>query len=275
MPRPNDALNEVFATYRWVPLTADDWFAAAIVGAMRTAVNDPIRQPIRDRHWERNLRNDTSGVLAELLLIRQVEQSLPPQPLRYQLLDLRGATDLLDVQTADSVAGLEAKSVLLLETPPRRDFAINAKAADRSGRRGAMGYVGVLMAMGSASALMSRVVPMDEVKGWTRKTYPGHDDPAHAIDLEDFAVRHAGLPADRPLSVIEDHLRRPPVVAFRDIDDVYTRAHTVMSAQRDLEATMHATSVASTLRELVRTLAAQGEALDGTSPDRGAESRGD
>lgn len=259
---PNDSLKEVFATHHWVTLTAYDWFAAAIVGAMRTAVNDPIRQPIRDRHPERNLRNDTSGVLAELLLIRRVEQSLPSQRLKYQLLDLRTATDLLDVQTAESAAGLEAKSVLLMETVRRRDFAINATAASRSERRGAMGYVGVLMAMGSTRALMSRVVPMDEVKAWPLKTYPGHSDPAHAIDLKDFAVRHAGLPIDEPLTIIDDHLRKARTVASRDIDDVYRRAHTVMRVQQELEATIHETPVASNLRELVRALASQGQAVD-------------
>ena len=262
MHRPDDSLNEAFATHHWVPLTADDWFAAAIVGAMRTAVNDPIRQPIRDRYPERNLRNDTSGVLAELLLIRQVERSLPAQRLKYQLLDLRNATDMLDVQLAGSEAGLEAKSVLLLENPRRRDFAINATAADRSVRRGAMGYVGVLTAMGSGWALMSKVVPMDEVKAWRLKTYPPHSDPAHAIDLKDFAVRHAGLPIGEPLTIIEDHLRRAPTVASRDIDDVYRRAHTVMRVQQELEATIHETPLASNLRELVRALASQGQAVD-------------
>ncbi len=262
MHRPNDPLKQVFATHHWVTLTADDWFAAAIVGAMRTAVNDVIRQPIRDRHPERNLRNDTSGVLAELLLIRQVERSLPAQRLQYQLLDMRKATDLLDVQMAESGDGLEAKSVLLLEKVRRRDFAINATAANRSARRGAMGYVGVLTAMGSSSALLSRVVPMEEVKAWPLKTYPPHSDPAHAIDLKDFAVRHAGLPADEPLTIIEDHLGRAPRVASRDIDDVYRRAHTVMRVQQELEATIHETPVASNLRELVRALASQGQAVD-------------
>lgn len=262
MHRPNDSLNDVFATHRWVTLTADDWFAAAIVGAMRTAVNDRIRHPLRDRHPARNLRNDTSGVLAELLLIRQVERELPAQRLKYQLLDLRGATDLLDVQTAESAAGLEAKSVLLLEAVRRRDFAINATAAKRSAQRGAMGYVGVLMAMGSSSALMSKVVPMDEVKAWPLKTYRGHSDPAHAIDLKDFAVRHAELPIGKPLTIIEDHLRRAPIVAFREIEDVYGRAHTLMRVQQELEATIHESPVGSNLRELVRALASQGQLVD-------------
>lgn len=262
MPRPDDSLNEAFAEHRWEKLTADDWFAAAIVGAMRTAVNDRIRQPKRDRYPARNRRNDTSGVLAEFLLIRRVERWLPAQRLRYQLLDPRKATDLLDVQIEGSEAGLEAKSVLLLEHPPRRDFAINATAADRSVQRGAMGYVGVLTAVGSAWALMSRVVPMDEVKAWPRKTYSGYSDPAHAIDLQDFAVRHAGLPNGKTLTTIEDQLRRDPVVASRDIDEVYRRAHTVMRVQQELQATTHEPSVASNLTDLVRALVSQGQAVD-------------
>jgi hypothetical protein len=148
MHHPNDSLKEVFATHQWVELSPDDWFAAAIVGAMRTGVNDLTRGSTRDRRPERNLRNDTSGVLAELLVMRLVERALPSQRLKYQLLDLPKAADLLDVQLAGSEAGLEAKSVLLLEEVRRRDFAINRIAADRSVRRGAMGYVGVLMAMG-------------------------------------------------------------------------------------------------------------------------------
>lgn len=262
MHRTNDSLNDVFAKHHWVTLTADDWFAAAIVGAMRTAVNDPIRQPLRDRHQARNRRNDTSGVLAELLLIRQVEQALPGQRLKYQLLDLRKATDLLDVQVQGSEAGLEAKSVLLLEHPPRRDFAINATAADRSARRGAMGYVGVLTAMGSGWALVSRVVPMDAVKGWPVKTYSRHSDPAHAIDLQDFAMRHAGLPDDKTLKTIEEQLSRDRAVASRDIDDVYGRAHTVMRVLRELQTTTHETMVASNLTELVRALASRGQPVN-------------
>ena len=54
---------------------------------------------------------------------------------------------------------------------------------------------------------------------------PPHRDQAHAIDLKDFAVQHAGLPIGEPLTIIEDHLRRAPVVASRDIDDFYRRAY--------------------------------------------------
>ena len=162
----NDPLTDGFTSPRWVEISADDWYAAAIIGAIRTGVNDPIRQPRRDRDPERNLRNDTSGVLAEILVIKQVEQELPSQRLRYQLLDLEKATDMLDIQLAESEAGLEAKSVLLLEEKKRSYFAINEIAASRSAGRGAMGYIGVLTAMGSRHALMSKVVPMDEVKKW-------------------------------------------------------------------------------------------------------------
>lgn len=77
-----------------------------------------------------------------------------------------------------------------------------------------------------------------------------------------FAVRHAGLPIGEPLTTIEDYLRRAPTVAAGDIDDVYRRAHTVMRVQRELEATIHETPVASNLRELVRALASQGQAVD-------------
>ena len=54
---------------------------------------------------------------------------------------------------------------------------------------------------------MSKVVPMDEVKAWPLKTYPPHRDQAHALDLKDFAIQHAGLPIGEPLTIIEDHLR--------------------------------------------------------------------
>jgi hypothetical protein len=235
MHHRNDPLKEAFAKRKWVDLSPDDWFAAAIIGAMRTRVNDRFRQRTRDRSPERNLRNDVSGVLAELLVIRQVEQALPSQRLKYQLLDLQKATDMLDVQLAGSKNGLEAKSVLLLEKPRRRDFAINEIAADRSVGRGAMGYIGVLTAMGSRHALMSGVVPMDEVKEWPLKTYREYGDPAHAIKLKDFAVRYAGLPTDETLATIENYLRRPPMVASRSIEDVYRRAHTVMRFRRSFK----------------------------------------
>jgi hypothetical protein len=263
MQHTDDFLEEVFATHQWVDLSPDDWFAAAIIGAMRTAVNDRIRQGTRDRRPERNLRNDTSGVLAELLVIRQVEQALPSQQLKYQLLDLQKSTDLLDVQMAASKAGLEAKSVLLLEKVRRRDFAINKIAADRSAQRGAMGYIGVLMAMGSRHALMSKVVPMDEVKAWTLRNYGEYGDPAHATDLRDFAVRHAGLPSEeKTLVTMEDYLSRAPMMAPRAIEDVYKRAHTIMRVQQKLRETTHETSVAPELEELVRALRSQGQAVD-------------
>jgi hypothetical protein len=262
MQHLDDSLKEVFATYQWVEVLPDDWFAAAIIGAMRTGVNDLIRGSTRDRRAERNMRNDTSGVLAEILVIRQVEKALPSQELSYQLLDLRKTTDMLDVQVAGSEAGLEAKSVLLLEEVRRHDFAINEIAANRSKRRRAMGYIGVLMAMGSRYALLSRVVPMDEVKSWPIKTYGEHKDPAHAMDLRDFAVKHAGLPEDKPLAIIEDFLERTLMVDPRAIEDVYMRAHTVMRVQLELQMKGHGTSVGPKLEELVRALRSQGEAAD-------------
>ncbi|HEY1704089.1 MAG TPA: hypothetical protein VGG75_30700 [Trebonia sp.] len=262
MQHLDDSLKEVFATYQWVELLPHDWFAAAIIGAMRTGVNDLIRGSTRDRRAERNMRNDTSGVLAEILVIRQVEKALPSQELNYQLLDLRKTTDMLDVQVAGSESGLEAKSVLLLEEVRRHDFAINEIAANRSKRRRAMGYIGVLMAMGSRYALLSRVVPMDEVKSWPLKTYGEHKDPAHAMNLRDFAVKHAGLPKDKPLAIIEDFLERTLMVDPRAIEDVYMRAHTVMRVQLELQMKGHETSVGPKLEELVRALRSQGEAAD-------------
>lgn len=265
MHNPDDLLKKTFAEYKWVELSPNDWFAAAIIGAMRTGVNDRIRQSIRNRGLERNLRNDTSGVLAELLVIRQVEKAVekafPPQRLKYKLLDLQKTTDLLDVQMAGSETGLEAKSVLLLEKRRRHDFAINETAANRSVLRGAMGYIGVLTAMGSKSALMSRVVPMDEVKRWPVKTFGEHKDPAHAIDLTDFAVKHAGLPPGKELAVIEEYLMSP-AVAYSDIEDVYTRAHTVMRVQQELQQMIHKTPVDSKLEQLVRALHSQRQVVD-------------
>lgn len=263
MHHPNDPLIDAFDRHRWMDLSADEWFAAAIIGAMRTRVNDPIRQRKRDRLPERNLRNDVSGVLAEILVIKRVEQELPSQRLVYQLLDLRKATDMLDVQLANSRAGLEAKSVLLLEERKRRYFAINEKAANKSVRRGAMGYIGVLTAMGSRHALMSKVVPMNEVKEWPVEKLGGHPDPAHVMNLRDFAVRNAGMPIEETtLATIEDYLRRPPMVAFSAIEDVYRRAHTIGPVPQELLEATHETSVVPVLKELVRALHPGGQIGD-------------
>ena len=49
---------------------------------------------------------------------------------------------------------------------------------------------------------------------------PGIAISAHAIDLQDFAIRHAGLPDDKTLKTIEEQLSRDRAVASRDIDDV-------------------------------------------------------
>ena len=259
----NDPLMDVFNRRRWVEPSVDDWYAAAIIGAMRTRVNDPIRQRRRDRLPERNLRNDVSGVLAEILVIKRVEQELPSQRLKYQLLDLRKATDMLDIQLAKSKAGLEAKSVLLLEEKKRHYFAINETAASKSVRRGAMGYIGVLTAMGSRHALMSKVVPMNEVKEWPVEKLGRYGDPAHVMNLRDFAVRHAGMPSEeRTLETIEDYLRRPPMVAFSAIEDVYRRAHTVRCVPQGLLETIHETSVVPVLQELVRALRSGGQVVD-------------
>lgn len=111
--------------------------------------------------------------------------------------------------------------------------------------------------------MRSKVVPMDEVKAWPLRAYGSYGDPALAMDLRDFAVRHAGLPSEeKTLVTIEDYLRRVQLVAPRDIEDVYKRAHTVMRVQQKLRETTNETSLAPELEELVRALRSQGQAVE-------------
>jgi hypothetical protein len=100
---------------------------------------------------------------------------------------------------------------------------------------------------------------MGEVKAWPLKTYRDYGDPAHAMDLRDFAVRYAGLPSEEEtLATVADYLGRATVVDPRDIEDVYRCAHTVMRVQQELQKPNDETSVAK-LEELVRTLLPRGK----------------
>ena len=93
----------------------------------------------------------------------------------------------LAVAVADGVLRIEAKAHLL--EPHKTWFMVNQRARDRSARRGAVGYLPVISALGAGRAIVGRLITIDELHAWPAPN-KALKDPAVGIELKQLCAEY-------------------------------------------------------------------------------------
>ena len=124
---------------RSVGLSSGTWVAAAVLGLLRTAVNDSHRRTVRDRGKTKNVLTDLQGALGELVGLELLDRAGLGQP-TVGLLDLEGSVDLPDlVANTQPPVSLDVKCHLDVEG--KKLFLVNERARRRSVKRGVQAFL--------------------------------------------------------------------------------------------------------------------------------------
>src|SRR5262249_48377272 len=125
-----DELQEQLGLPRKIELSAALWAAAAVLGRLRTLVNDNYRRKVRDRGMAKNILNDLQGALGELVGLELLNRG--GISARAQgLLDLGGSVNRPDLVAAAGLpVPLDVKCHF--DEPRKRLFLVNEKARLRS-----------------------------------------------------------------------------------------------------------------------------------------------
>jgi hypothetical protein len=175
---------------RRVGLSTETWEAIAVLAGLRVAVNDPIRASDRDRGTGKNLLADVWGVVGELVALRVLNEIIDAPVTHHPISFTRSVDDVdLGVPVTDGVLRLEAKAHQL--EPHKKWFMVNRRARDRSARRGAVGYLPVLSALGAGRAIVGRLITINELDGWGAPDRALRD-PAVDIELEQLCAEYLG-----------------------------------------------------------------------------------
>lgn len=173
---------------RAIRVSASTWTAAAVLGLLRTDVNDSFRSGDRDRGHRKNILNDLQGSLGELLGQLLLDRAGLPAA-AGGLLDLEGSVDLPDlVVGTDPPIFLDVKCHL--DEPAKRLFLVNERARLRSVRRGVAGYLPIVAAVGRDRALVGRIIPNEVVASWKVGVLGAHHDAARQLPLPELAVKY-------------------------------------------------------------------------------------
>jgi hypothetical protein len=286
------ALTRVLGAPREVDLTVTDWQAAAVLAAMRTASNDPDRDPEHDRGGLGNMLNDLQGAIGEIRLIRGLERGLGGLQVSHYLFDraggkAQGVSDATDAVVAlpggtvpvrrhgsgdvtgrlrrpGCVLRLEAKSHLeldealrgRLDTPTKRDFAVNCDAVMGSATLNAVGLVPILAAPGRATSLFGRLILLVDVLGWDVVDY-GYGDPAFRVDLASLAPRAW----DRPWETARRLVADSPIVL--DVDELLA---IYRGAMRRIDKLHRILPLDHSPREAIASLAAEADRCAAAAP---------
>jgi hypothetical protein len=166
------------------------WEASAALAGLRVAANDLIRAADRDRGPDKNWLADIWGVIGELVALRRLNE-LTDAVVRHHPIDFERSVDDVDlrVETPDGPLLLEAKAHLI--QPGKSYFMVNARAHQRSLRRGAVGYIPVLTALGARRALVGPLLTVGELDAW-RSPAPTLRDPAIGVPVSELCRRHFG-----------------------------------------------------------------------------------
>jgi hypothetical protein len=150
---------------RTLVLDKDTWHATAILAGLRVAANDRLRARDRDRGEAKNWLADLWGVLGELVALRILDE-IWGGPVNHHPIDFSRPVDEVDLvaMLSDAPLRLEAKAHML--EPGKAWFLINSRAHQRSRRRGAVGYIPVLSALGAQRAIVGPLLAIEEVDRW-------------------------------------------------------------------------------------------------------------
>jgi hypothetical protein len=172
-------------------LTRDVWLASAVLAGLRVAANDRFRSADRDRGREKNWLADIWGVIGEVVALRRVDE-LTGAPVHHHPIDFERSVDRVDlsIMLDDGALLLEAKAHLL--QAGKVWFMVNRRAHTRSVRRGAVGYVPVLTALGGRRALVGPMLTIQQVDAWDAPAVR-LDDPAIGASLGQMCREHFAL----------------------------------------------------------------------------------
>ena len=173
-----------------IELSADLWRASAILAGLRVSANDPIRAADRNRGAEKNYLADIWGVIGELVALRRL-QELTNAAVTHCPIVFDRAVDEVDlrVRCEDAEVLLEAKAHFV--QAGKSWFMVNARAHERSLRRGAVGYIPVLTAMGARRALVGSMLTTAGLERWGPPNRRLRD-PAIGVPLASFSRAQFG-----------------------------------------------------------------------------------
>ena len=203
------------------------WRVSAILAGLRVAANDPIRAADRNRGAEKNWLADLWGVVGELVALRRVHELTDAQ-VAHCPIDFERPGDEVDLRVAcpDAEVLLEAKALFL--QAGKSWFMVNARAHERSRRRGAVGYLPVLTAMGARRALVGALLTMEQLDAWGAPDKRLRD-PAIGISLKELCEGQLG----RELREAEQLIQAGALVAEEQLNQVAAGAGAQLRVWRE------------------------------------------
>lgn len=182
-------LQEQLALPRPIQLSPHIWVAAAVLGLLRTVVNDRHRRVTRDRGARKNILNDLQGSLGELLglgLLHRANLTAGAQG----LLDLEGSVDRPDLVTeTDPRTLLDVKCHF--DEQRKRLFLVNEKARVRSIARGVTAFLPIVTSDLRRDAYAGALIPVEQVGSWEVEEGE-YRDPARRLPLETLDEQFLG-----------------------------------------------------------------------------------
>lgn len=174
-------LQERLGLPRKIRLSRNLWVAAAVLGLLRTAVNDPHRVTNRNRGPSKNILNDLQGSLGELVGLGLLDRA-DLSPGAQGLLDLEGSVDLPDlVANTNPQARLDVKCHF--DEERKRLFLINEQARIRSIRRDVVAFLPIVTAELRQDAYVGEPIPVEQLETWKREVVGEFGDPSRQLPL--------------------------------------------------------------------------------------------
>ncbi|WP_143229493.1 hypothetical protein [Actinophytocola xanthii] len=183
-------LQEELIIPRKIKLSHQVWIAAAILGFLRTAINDEYRRTERDRGRANNIMNDLQGALGELVGLELLERSGLWRS-TAGLLDLYGSVngpDLVTNTTPPTMLDVKCH----FDEPRKRLFLINERARRRSISRGVVAFLPIATASLHRNAYLGSLIPIEQLEEWELKEVGRYGDASRQITLVDLDRRFLG-----------------------------------------------------------------------------------
>lgn len=168
-----------------IELSRELWVAAAILGMLRTMVNDPNRATIRDRGYSYNILNDLQGALGELVGIRLIED-LKKDDLGQEirgLLDLGKSVNLADLEVLDGERSIFIDVKCHFDEKRKKFFLINEEARKRSIDRQVTAFLPIVAAAWRRNAIIGKPIPIEQLVEWELGTMGTRRDPCRKLGL--------------------------------------------------------------------------------------------
>lgn len=188
-------LQEQLGLPRKIRLSRELWLAAAVLGRLRTLVNDEYRRRVRDRGTAKNILNDLQGSIGELVGLELLDRA-HFRAVAQGLLDLRGSVDRPDlIAPTDPPIALDVKCHF--DESPKRLFLVNEQARVRSVNRGVVAILPIVTAALHRDAYVGALIPIKQLAEWRKETVGRYGDPSRQISLTALDRKFLGGPRIR------------------------------------------------------------------------------